>query len=196
VRVATSNNQVRASATSSLLVCVLTMVTLLADVSVVNAAVPSSHRIPQSVSLSGPRPLVLGRESVCQMAYQVNQLQVIRNKPLNKEIFVIPRVFTLKKLAGIQAAARALCALPTPPKGTTSCPMDFGVVYTFNFAATGGVGGDVANPVALEASGCEIVTGLGSPRWAETSPTFWGVLGNALGLRSATLRTFEGKLKP
>ena len=140
-------------------------------------------------------PAVLGHESLCQMAYRVTGVTVIRHKPLNSEAFTFPATLTIRIPAKARAAAVALCALPTMPAGTYHCPVDLGVVYTFVFAGSGSVGDDVANDVTLRATGCETVTGLGATRWVATSENFWGTLGQALGLRRATAATFAGTLK-
>jgi hypothetical protein len=154
-----------------------------------------------AVSRGGPRtlsslraPSLRGAEGLCQIAYQVNRLTVTRSKPLNPETFAFPATVEVSKASQVQAAARALCALPAMPKGVFSCPMDLGVVYTLRFAVSDRSGVKYVEPVTIDASGCETVRGLGATRWAATAPSFWRLLGDSLGLRSASRLTFAGSL--
>lgn len=139
-------------------------------------------------------PSLRGAKGLCEIAYDVNRLTVTRSKPLNPETFTFPATVVVSSASQVQAAARALCALPVMPKGVFSCPMDLGVVYTLRFAVSDGSSATQADPVTLDASGCETVRGLGATRWAATAPGFWRLLGDAMGLRSASRETFAGSL--
>jgi hypothetical protein len=80
-----------------------------------------------------------------------------------------------------QSVARALCALPVMPSGTFSCPAGWAISYRLVFT---GRAGRLA-PVTAEASGCQVVTGLGAVRWTATSPGFWRTLAQAAGITPA-----------
>jgi hypothetical protein len=88
----------------------------------------------------------------------------------------------------VHAVARALLDLPLPPTGPIHCPADLGIVYRLTFFA----GGRALPLVTVQATGCQVVEGLGAPRWAATSPDFWHTLGEAMGLANADYATFRG----
>ncbi len=157
-------------------------------------SVGALSQVRHGVGPSVRRPSISGTRGLCQIAYSVDRLTMSRSKPLNRETFTVPAKVVVAKSSRVQAAARALCALPPLPKGVLSCPMDLGVEYTFHFTVVGATGNETADPVVLDASGCETVKGLGTTRWVATSPSFWPVLGNALGIARATQKTFAGVL--
>ncbi len=132
---------------------------------------------------------------MCQVAYDVNQLTISRSQPLNPETFTFPALVKVKKVPNVQSIARALCALPLGPTGVISCPADWGVNYTFQFSVTDGSSVQLVSPVTVDATGCEIVQGLEESRSVLTAPSFWRIVGNAMGLKSATGTTFGGKMR-
>jgi len=90
----------------------------------------------------------------------------------------------------VRVVAKALCALPRPPHDAARyfCSIDLGISYRLIFA----VEGRHYSPISVKPGGCEEVSGLTSPRWAERSPGFWRVLGNAMGITNATPAVFNG----
>ncbi len=82
---------------------------------------------------------------------------------------------TVTDATAVRAIAAALCALPGAPHGVVNCPMDTGGGYRFLFTA-----GEKRFPlVAVEATGCRTVTGVGAPRSAGSA--FFKSLGTILG---------------
>jgi hypothetical protein len=73
--------------------------------------------------------------------------------------------------------AEAACALPPMPSGAVACPADFGLIYRLTFSADS----TELPPVTVEASGCNVVRGLGQARTTARSPGFWRVLRKAEG---------------
>jgi hypothetical protein len=112
--------------------------------------------------------------------------------PENHEIFSFPGQVTIGDPVKVRAVAKALCALPRPPQGVMRyfCAIDLGISYRLTFAADG----RHYLPVSIKPGDCEPVSGLASPRWAERSPGFWRVLGNAMGISNATAAVFNGLL--
>jgi hypothetical protein len=100
-----------------------------------------------------------------------------------------PDQVTVTSPARTQAVARALCALPPMPRGVFNCPaLLVGTTYLLRFTA----GGRQLPPVTIEATGCEVVTGVGPARWAATSPGFWRVLATAAHLSPPGWSAFGG----
>jgi hypothetical protein len=155
----------------------------------VYAATPAnqSHQTESSRSALG------NRTSVCPLVSIVDHLTVSRNRPLNHETFTFPAIVRSTNTSNIRSLARALCALPVMPKGVQACPVDLGVHYTLQFAASGQLGVSI-NPVVVSASGCGVVTGLPKTRWVIGRMAFWKVLGVSIGLPHAAEATFAGKL--
>ena len=85
--------------------------------------------------------------------------------------------------------AQALCALPVMPSGTFACPADWAISYRLVFTGRAGLA-----PVTAEASGCQVVTGLGAVRWTATSPGFWRTLAQAAGITPADGAVFGGTM--
>jgi hypothetical protein len=54
------------------------------------------------------------------------------------------------------------------PAGTFSCPADLGIDYRLVFTA----GEGKLAPVAVDATGCQTVNGVGPVRWTALSPAF------------------------
>lgn len=109
--------------------------------------------------------------------------------PENNERFSFPGQVTVGDQVKVRAVAKALCALPRPPRDTRYfCPIDLGISYRLTFAAEG----RHYSPVSVKPGGCEEVSGLTSPRWAARSSGFWRVLGKAMGITNATPAVFNG----
>jgi hypothetical protein len=89
-----------------------------------------------------------------------------------------------------QSVARALCALPVMPSGSFFCPADWAISYRLTFAARA----RRFAPVTAEASGCQVVHGLGAARWTATSPGFWRTLALAAGITPAGGAVFLGTM--
>jgi hypothetical protein len=112
--------------------------------------------------------------------------------PQNYLSFSFPVRVTVSNRTQVRSVARALCALPVMPKGTYSCPADFGIAYQLVFSAPGLTIG----PISAEPGGCEVVRGVGTTvRWVAHS-RFWPTLGTAMGLIQPSLKTFAGELGP
>ncbi len=127
--------------------------------------------------------------TVCADAAHVDRLAISRTSA-NPGRFTFPAEITISSLRQAQAVARALCALPAMPSGAINCPADVVISYRLRFAA----GGRQLPPVTVQATGCQQVHGLGRVRWIARSPAFWGVLGQAAGIRPASYLTFRGTI--
>jgi hypothetical protein len=90
---------------------------------------------------------------------------------------IMPRGITIMEPGLVRGLAAALCGLPAMPGIAMTCPAHFGVgSLRFTFAA-----GAMPFPaVAVQVSGCRVVTGLGPPRRA-TSAAFWRTIDQDLG---------------
>jgi hypothetical protein len=140
------------------------------------------------------RPAVSQGISVCGFVNTVDRLTVTRSHPGNPETFTFSAMVKTSSKLRIRALAKALCALPSPGTGTYHCPADYGPHYTLNFVSTVSDMAAAITPVVVQATGCESVKGLTPTRWIALTPSFWGVLGVAIGLPHATRSTFAGKL--
>ena len=127
---------------------------------------------------------------LCHSVADLTRLVVRRSDafPQNHMRFSFPPEVTVTRADEVRAAAGALCALPGMPSGTINCPADFGITYHLVFY----IGVRALAPVEVEASGCQVVHGLGAVRWVSGSPEFWPVLGAAMGIPSPTYATFRG----
>ena len=100
-----------------------------------------------------------------------------------------PGQITVTTPASARAVARALCALPLLPRGVFHCPnLTIGTTYLLRFTA----GGRQLSAVSIEATGCEVVSGVGSARWAAKSPGFWRTLATAANLSPPGRSVFIG----
>ena len=144
---------------------------------------------PVSSRAAGPVDLCDG-----STAAHVGRLRVTRSHPLNPERFDLPALAASERVPALRALAAVLCALPRVGQGVFSCPIDLGVTYTLQFFLAPGPSRDAlaVRPVSYDATGCQFVTGAGTPRRA--SAAFTAALGAALGLRHATDATFAGAL--
>ena len=149
---------------------------------------------------SGPH--IVGRYGLCQasLSGRVVAVTVTRAKPDNREHFSFPARSRGTNAAQVRALAHALCSLPVMPAGVQACPADWGANYELHFSLPKPtsplvVGGDYIGPVLLGSTGCEVVKGLGTTRWAMGSNRVFSALGAAIGLRHATQATFAGTLE-
>jgi hypothetical protein len=126
--------------------------------------------------------------AVCTNATHVDHLTIDRLNPLHQNFrFSVPAQITVTDARQAQAVARALCALPPVGHRSFSCPADWGIRYQLRLAARQHWFG----PITVDATGCTMVTGLGSVRLID-GYGFWSVLGNAAGLSHASLTAFAG----
>jgi hypothetical protein len=129
--------------------------------------------------------------ALCQHTAAVTGLEIIRNHVLRVPQLqaAFPPEITITTPARARAAARALCALPAFPRGVFNCPaLIVGTSYLLRFT----VDGRLLPAVSIEATGCEVVTGVGPARWAVKSPGFWRALATASNLRPPNRAVFSG----
>jgi hypothetical protein len=133
--------------------------------------------------------------ALCQHTASVTRLEIVRNQVVRMPVLqaAFPDQVMVSSPASARAVARALCALPPMPRGVFHCPaMLFGTTYLLRFTA----GGWWLPAVTIEATGCEVVTGVGPTRWVATSPGFWRVLATAAHLRPPGQSVFSGDSYP
>ena len=147
----------------------------------------------QSHWTESSRPAVANGISVCGLVNTVDRVTVTRSHPGNPETFSFPALVKSSNKLRIHALVKALCALPSPGTGVYHCPADYGPHYTLNFVSSASDMVAAITPVVVQATGCESVRGLSPTRWIARTPSFWGVLGVAIGLAHATRFTFAGK---
>jgi len=129
--------------------------------------------------------------ALCRHTPSVTGLKIVRNQVFRVPVLQVafPDQITVASPASARAVARALCALPPMPRGVFHCPaLLTGTTYQLRFTA----GGRRLPPVTIEATGCEVVIGVGQTRWVTTSPGFWRVLGTAAHLRPPGRSAFSG----
>ncbi len=131
---------------------------------------------------------------LCGVIPRVDRLVVTRQAPGRPFIFRFPSVVTVTNAFDAQVVAKAACALPDAPKGAQACPLEFVLFYHLVFAVRGekGMGGEA---IDVNPTGCQAVTGLGAVREAMSSINFYRLLGNAMGVRSASYLTFRGAFR-
>ncbi|HUK67765.1 MAG TPA: hypothetical protein VLW50_03255 [Streptosporangiaceae bacterium] len=149
-----------------------------------------SGAVAQSVSSGKPNVLPSPRPSLCERMGVLSRLVVDRTNTLqdNRIRYRFAGTVTVSEPNHVQTAARALCALPHFPAGSFACPADTGTVYALRFSARG----RRLPTVAAQATGCEVVRGLGAPRWTSTTPGFWYTLGEVMGVRNPGRTAFAG----
>jgi hypothetical protein len=143
-----------------------------------------------SPSATSPSPTAT-QVALCRHTASVSGLEIVRNQVVRVPVLQVafPNQVTVASPAQARAVARALCALPPMPRGIFNCPnLVPGTTYQLRFTA----GGRRLPPVTIEATGCEVVTGVGSARSAATTPGFWRVLATAAGLRPPGRSAFSG----
>jgi hypothetical protein len=143
-----------------------------------------------SPGAASPGPIAT-QVALCRDTASVTGLKIVRNQVVRVPVLQVafPDQVTVASPARARAVARALCALPPMPRGVFHCPaLLIGTTYQLRFTA----GGRRLPPVTIEATGCEVVTGVGQTRWVTTSPGFWRVLGTAAHLRPPGRSVFSG----
>jgi hypothetical protein len=153
------------------------------------ATSPASPKASPSPSVSPSAAAV--QVALCQHTGTVTGLEIVRNRVLRVPQLQVgfPNQITVTSPAHARAAARALCALPLLPRGVFNCPaLTFGTTYLLRFTADG----RRLPPVSIEATGCEVVTGVGSARWAAKSPGFWRTLATAANVSPPGRTAFTG----
>lgn len=123
----------------------------------------------------------VGSRALCQEIPAVRAIAVqrVNEYPQHHIHFSFPARITITSRPGIDAIARALCALR--PQTIVFCPNDFGIVYNLTFYPSK----LELVPVRIDATGCGSVTGLGHPTRAITALRFWSILGSAMKLPGA-----------
>jgi hypothetical protein len=148
-------------------------------------------------SVSSRKPTVSSsppQAALCQAIGLLDGLAVDRTNTLqDKRIrYRFAPAVTVSEPGRAQIVARALCALPRLPAGPFACPADTGTVYLLRFSSRG----RRFPTVTAEATGCEIVHGLGAARWTPTTPGFWYTLGKVMGIQDPGRATFAGAVPP
>lgn len=148
----------------------------------------SATPLPTTTSTTAP---VTSSTPLCQSVPQLDRLVVRRTDafPQNHIRFTFPNEVTVIHAASVRSVAEALCVLPRMPSTPMYCPVDLGIVYHLTFTASG----ETIPTVSVEATGCQVVRGLGASRWVARSPRFWQTLGKAMGLVKADNATFRGR---
>jgi hypothetical protein len=151
-----------------------------------SAAAPKASPSP-SVNPGGAAT----QAALCQHTATVTGLVITRNHMMRVPQAQAsgPNQVGVATPAGARAVARALCGLPSLPHGVFNCPnLTVGSIYFLHFTA------DARRlpPVSIEATGCEVVTGVGSARWAAKSPGFWRTLAVAANLSPPGRTAFTG----
>ena len=86
----------------------------------------------------------------------------------------------------VQRLYNTLQALPDMPRGTMSCPIDFGVLYQLTFY------GPATQPVRVDVQpgGCEGVNFVGTSgplKWLARTPQFWAQFADTLGVPASAI---------
>lgn len=153
----------------------------------VAATVAGSSTAPSPGATS---PGAATQAALCRDTASVTGLEIVRNQVVRVPVLQVafPDRVTVTSPARARAVARALCGLPPMPHGVFHCPaLLVGTTYLLRFTAGGRL-----PPVTIEATGCEVVTGVGPARWVATSPGFWRVLATAAHLRPPGRSVFSG----
>ncbi|MGC1285089.1 MAG: hypothetical protein WA895_19290 [Streptosporangiaceae bacterium] len=151
---------------------------------------------PKASSSPSPSPSVspsaaATQAALCQRTATVTGLVITRNHVMRVPQLQVgfPNQVIVATPARARAAARALCGLPSLPRGVFHCPnLTIGSTYLLRFTADG----RQLPAVSIEATGCEVVTGVGPARWAAKSPGFWRALATAANVSPPGRTAFTG----
>jgi hypothetical protein len=152
-------------------------------------ATAASPRASSSPSVSPSAAAT--QAALCRRTATVTRLVITRNHVMRVPQLQagFPSQIIVASPARAQAAARAVCGLPSLPRGVFHCPnLTVGSTYLLHFTA----GGRQLPAVSIEATGCEIVTGVGPVRWAAKSPGFWRALATAANVSPPGRTAFTG----
>jgi hypothetical protein len=130
--------------------------------------------------------------ALAQALSRLDRLVVLRSDafPQNHISFSFPAKVTVSDPLEVQAVARALLALPAMPSTAFNAPIDLGITYRLVFATAD----ERLPPISVDATGAQVVRGLGGTRWVARSPGFWRTLGTAMGLARPEYATFRGSM--
>lgn len=156
-----------------------------------SAASPKVSSSSPSPSPSASPGAVATQVALCQHTAAITGLEITHGHLMRVPQVqdAVPGQVAVTTLAGARAVARAVCALPLLPRGVFHCPnLTVGTTYQLQFTA----GGRRLSAVGIEATGCEVVTGVGPARWAARSPGFWRTLATAAHLSPPGRTAFTG----
>ena len=153
------------------------------------AATAASPKASSSPSVSPSAAAT--QAALCQHTATVTGLVITRNHVMRVPQLQVgfPNQVIVATPARARAAARALCGLPSLPRGVFHCPnLTVGSTYLLRFTADG----RQLPAVSIEATGCEVVTGVGPARWAAKSPGFWRALATVANVSPPGRTAFTG----
>lgn len=131
--------------------------------------------------------------ALCQHTATVTGLEIVHTHVMRVPQLQIafPEHNVVVTSAHARTVARAICALPSFPHGIINCPnLTVGTTYLLQFTADG----RRLPQVSIEATGCEVITGVGPARWAAKSPGFWRTLAKAANVTPPGRTAFTGDL--
>jgi len=146
---------------------------------------PSRSHTGQSGASQAGGAAVLGK--LCAHPAIVTAVRVVRTpslaqmggtKPLPRSV---PAIVVADR-GKARSLAHVICSLPTMPHAVWQCPIDVGGGYVLEFMS----GRRQFQPVTVQASGCEPVTGTspGRARWVARTPGFWTALSRLAGIQA------------
>lgn len=155
-----------------------------------------SKRIPASISLIISMGFLLvghgnsdaPAAGICSSRSDLRRAVVIRHPGVAQGNFKFADTIGFEDPGAITSVVEAVCALPEMSDQPYSCPAATGIRYTIRFFMTNGT----RSEIDIRASGCQGVSGVGRHRTAAASSNFWSTLGSAMGLKNATIKTFQG----
>jgi hypothetical protein len=117
---------------------------------------------------------------LCASSQSVQRLTVerVNQLPQNHEHFTFPARIAVNDSAQARAVAKAVCALPSMPRGAFACPADLGIRYRLIFT----VDGKTLPAITADVGGCGTVAGLGRGLWTARTPGFWTTLAAAMNI--------------